>query len=172
MGAAAKAEPEIQPLPHPDLHFLHWAEGWLELGNAREAHLELEQIRPDRRGHPDVLALRWQIYANEQNWSDCLVLALSWTEQLPNDPRGWMALARTFYHRKEVAEAYAVCAAKAHDFAGCWELLYETARYACRLNRRKEAKQFLHFAIAVGHEKVKLRALGDPELAALCAAVP
>jgi hypothetical protein len=167
---AARSDTKTQPLPLPDLHFLHWAEGWLDLGNSHEAHRELEQIRPDRRGHPDVLSLRWQIYAEEQHWSDCFVLALSWTERWPTDPRGWIALAQTFYHRKQIADAYSVCVAKATDFPECWELLYNTARYACLLGRLTEAMQYVQVAMVVGDPKdVRQRALNDPDLTAIFA---
>jgi hypothetical protein len=167
MGAA-RLDPGTRPWTHPDLHFLQWAEGWLDLGNAHEAHLELEQIRPDRRGHPDVLALRWQIYAQDQNWSDCLLLALSWTEQSPSDARGWIALEQTFYHKKQISAAYSVCAAKACDFADCWELFYDAGCYACLLGRIKEANQYLHLALSVGDAKaVRRRALKGPDLTAI-----
>ena len=45
-----------------ELHF-QAAVGWLELGNWREANEELEDITPQMPAHPDVLAVRWQIYA-------------------------------------------------------------------------------------------------------------
>jgi hypothetical protein len=162
---AARRDAKPQPLPHPDLLFLHWAEGWFDLGNAREAHLELEQIRPDRRGHPDVLSLQWQINASEQHWSDCLLLALSWTERWPTDPRGWIALSQTLYHKNRIAEAYSVCVAKATDFPECWELFYHAGRYACLLGKLTEAMQYVQVAMVVGDPKdVRQRALNDPDL--------
>ena len=42
------------------------AQGWLELGNHEEAFEELEQIDAPLRGHPDVLEVRWGIYASSQ----------------------------------------------------------------------------------------------------------
>jgi hypothetical protein len=49
-----KAVKELEP--HDKRH-LDAAQGWLGLGNWREANEELEQITPERRAHPDVLAL-------------------------------------------------------------------------------------------------------------------
>jgi hypothetical protein len=43
------------------------AEGWLQLGNYLEANEELENIIPQIRGHPDVLALRVLIYEAPRN---------------------------------------------------------------------------------------------------------
>jgi predicted Zn-dependent protease len=167
MGATSSKQ-RIQPMDYPDLLFLRWAEGWLDLGSAREAQRQLEEISGERRSHPDVLLLRWQIQAQEQNWSECMLLALAWTERLPNDSRAWIALARTLYHKNRIAEAYEIGIGKASEFAGSWELLYDTARYACLLGKRKEANQFLRLAMAAGDEnEVKVRALEDPDLQGL-----
>ena len=56
-------EKRIPPLEPPDSIHLKAAEGWLELGNQPEANEELEKIAPELRVHPDVLEIRWQIYA-------------------------------------------------------------------------------------------------------------
>lgn len=155
-------------LTYPDAHYLRRAEGWFELGNLREAEWQLEEISPNQRRHPDVLALRWQMYARDQDWDECLLLALSWTQQSAGDPRAWIALARAFYHKEQIAEAYAVCLARVNDFAKCWELLYDTARYACVLGNRRDAEHYLHLAMTAGdRQAVKLRALVDPVLAPL-----
>lgn len=62
----------MNPLQHPDTLHLQAAQGWLELGNHTEANEELEQITADLRVHPDVLAVRWQIYACAKKWDACL----------------------------------------------------------------------------------------------------
>jgi hypothetical protein len=62
----------MDPLPLPDLHHLRAASGWLELGSHLEANEELERISPRLRVHPDVLQIRWQIYAKEKKWETCV----------------------------------------------------------------------------------------------------
>jgi hypothetical protein len=64
------------PPPSARLHLLA-AEGWLELGNPHEANKELEKIAPGLRVHPDVLEMRWQIYAAAERWDACLDLAVA-----------------------------------------------------------------------------------------------
>lgn len=44
------------------------AEGYVELGMPLEANEELEQIEPDVRHVPEVLALRLQIYPTLEKW--------------------------------------------------------------------------------------------------------
>ena len=54
----------VVPLQPPDSMHLTAAQGWLELGNHEEAFEELEKIDAPLRGHPDVLEVRWGIYAS------------------------------------------------------------------------------------------------------------
>ena len=62
----------MKPLEPPDNLHLQAAQGWLEPGNAVEANEELERITPGLRVHPDVLELRWQVFAKAQHWDACL----------------------------------------------------------------------------------------------------
>ena len=54
---------------------LEAAQGWLELGNHEEANEELELIDAPLRSHPDVLEVRWGIYAKVKDWEACLHIA-------------------------------------------------------------------------------------------------
>ena len=55
-------------LPARDQHHLRAAEGWLGLGDWRSANDELESITAALRAHPDVLAMRWQVYSEAKHW--------------------------------------------------------------------------------------------------------
>ena len=68
----------VQPLQPPDLRHYNAAVGWMELGNHLEATEELEQIEPRLRVHPDVLRLRWQIYAKSMKWDMAVASAGRW----------------------------------------------------------------------------------------------
>jgi uncharacterized protein HemY len=63
-----------------DQRLLAVAERWLELGDHLQANEELENISPLLRAHPDVLKLRWQIYAKESRWDACLEIARTLTQ--------------------------------------------------------------------------------------------
>ncbi len=80
----------IKPLEPPDSIHLRAAEGWLELGDQIEANEELEKITPQLRVHPDVLELRWQIYAKEKKWEACVDIARAVTKLAPERPGGWV----------------------------------------------------------------------------------
>jgi hypothetical protein len=159
---------KIRPLPHPDTFHLRGAEGWLDLGNPYEASQELWRIAPNQRGHPDVRYIRWEIYAKTANFQRCMTAARALIEAVPDDPRGWIALARTFYLTRQIARAYEVGLAKVEEFPGSWYLLYDTACYACLLGNRTMAEHYLDLAMAAGvASSIKRRALQDPDLAAL-----
>jgi hypothetical protein len=64
---------------------------WLELGNHFEANSELEKITPQLRSHPDVLEIRWQIYAKDKKWNACQDIANTITQlALPAPPAGFI----------------------------------------------------------------------------------
>jgi predicted Zn-dependent protease len=159
---------EIRPLAYPAGFHLRGAEGWLELGDVAEANRELEQIAAEHSNHPQVLLSRWQLDIKAQKWNECLDIALILAERFPDNPCGWIALAQTLYYTQRIAEAYQIGIAKAEEFSESSRLLYDTARYACLLGKRKEAEHYLRLAMAVGDAKsIKLRALADPDLEAL-----
>ena len=62
-------------LKSEDRTHLHAAEGWLELGNLLEANEELDKITPALRAHPDVLAVRYNVFARGNKWDGCLAIA-------------------------------------------------------------------------------------------------
>ncbi len=155
-------------LPHPEIHQLRAAEGWLELGNAKEANSELDRLSPAYRVHPDVLHLRWQIQRKAQEWERCFELACSLTELSPQDPRGWAALAQSFYFFKRYAQAYDLAVAKLSKFPTCWPLYYDAACYASLTGRYTRAREFLDLALKFGDaDRINQMAETDPDLDAL-----
>jgi tetratricopeptide (TPR) repeat protein len=158
----------VDPLPTTAIYHVRAAEGWLELGNHGEAQAELEKLSPECRDHPDVLALRWQVYAKDQDTKRCIAVALAFTRRAPTDPRGWIILAQTFYFRGEYQQAYDVAIRQVARFPDSWHLLYDAACYACRIGKLEEATKLLGMALNVGDRKaLSLVALDDPDLEAL-----
>ena len=82
----------MKPLPHPDTKHLEAAEGWLELGNWREANEELENITPQLRAHPFVLEMRWKIYSKAKKWEGAVEIARALSEMLPENSWGYIAV--------------------------------------------------------------------------------
>jgi hypothetical protein len=75
----------LQPID--SLH-LRAAQGWCELRAFAEA--ELDNIAASLRTHPKVLEVRWQIYANLENWAGALDIASAIVKLVPDWPSGWI----------------------------------------------------------------------------------
>jgi tetratricopeptide (TPR) repeat protein len=161
----------MKPLSPPDSHHLKAAEGWLELGNHLEANEELEKVAPLLRTHPDVLEMRWQIYATAGHWRASLEIARALIKLAPARPNGWIHLA---YSSRRV---------KGGGLEAAWEALlpamakfpmvsvipYNLACYAAQMNRLDEARNWWHKALEISQktgeiDQIRLMALDDVDL--------
>jgi tetratricopeptide (TPR) repeat protein len=160
-------ETYMEPLLPPASHFVVAAQGWLELGNPREALRELGQVPRPFWNHPDVLDLRWQIHAFEQNWERALMVARELVHTAPARPDAWLHHA---YALRRVAGGGLKAAWKALQpalkaFPTEEMIPYNLSCYACQLNELAEAKKLFETAIAVGKkDELKKRALSDSDL--------
>src|SRR5947209_7357308 len=96
----------MNPFPPPEYHHLKAAEGWLELGNHLEANEELENIPPALRSHPDVLQLRWQIYAKAKKWDACVDLGEALVKLAPDREISWIHRSVALHAQKRYQEAW------------------------------------------------------------------
>ena len=123
----------MQTLAPYEARCLEFAEGWLDLGNWREATHQLEQIAPMYRAHPKVLELRCRIYAAANKWDQCMIVAEMLADQTPNRPTGWLLLAAAEHGLGMTADAYETLSAVREQFAEVPEVTRELARYAAML---------------------------------------
>ena len=159
----------IQPLQPPDSLHLQAAEGWIGLGNYAETNEELENITAENRAHPDVLQLRWRIYADARKWDACLVIATALTTMTPERRFGWIHRAHTLDKLGRTLEAKDLLLAVVNDFEVNSTMPYHLAQYCAKLGQIDEAKEWLGKALlaADGPEAVnRLRkmAMEDPDL--------
>ena len=157
-------ESGIKALEPPDSIYLNAAIGWLELGNWLEANEELELITPIKRAHPNVLRLRWEIYASAQKWEMAVEVARELSEMLPDISWGFIHYAFALHCLKRTKEAYAVLIPVVDKFSD-YLIRYNLACYSCQLGNLKESKQWLEKAIELaGKKEIRLMALDDPDL--------
>jgi tetratricopeptide (TPR) repeat protein len=155
----------IPPLSPPDLFHLEAAQGWLELGSHTEANQELEKIKAQLRAHPDVLKVRWQIYAMAKKWEATLEIATTLIQLDPDDPLGWVHRSYALHELKRTAEARDNLLRVVDKFPFNATMRYNLARYECQLGRLEQAKQWLEKAFLLGDaRRIKLAALEDPDL--------
>jgi tetratricopeptide (TPR) repeat protein len=154
----------MQSLPLPDSHHLTAATGWLELGNHLEANEELEKIAPQLRIHPDVLEIRWQIYAKEKKWEACVDIATTVIKLAPNNSTGWIHRSFALHELFRTQEAFEKLFPAAEQFPNVWMIPYNLACYCSQLNRLEEAQIWFKKAMAIDEQIVKRTAIGDPDL--------
>jgi predicted Zn-dependent protease len=94
----------MKPLELHDQRHLEAARAWFELGNCIEATEELEQITPELRGHPDVLEVRFQVYAAVKKWEYATEIARAISEMVPASPFGWIRHADALHELKRNAD--------------------------------------------------------------------
>jgi len=155
----------MKELEFQDRRHLKAAEGWLELGNVLEANEELENITPEMRAHPDVLCLRWQVYAGAKKWEMAAEVARGISIAVPDSPFGWIHWAYSLHALKRTKEAYEVVNSVVAKFPDEYLMRYNMACYACQLGNLKEARVWLGKAIDLaGKKDIRLMALDDPDL--------
>lgn len=148
-----------------DLHHLNSIQGWLELGNHREAGEELSRVRPDLHDHPAVLLLRWNVDAMARKWEACVQLARTLTEVAPEQDQGWINLGNSLYFSGRTQEAYDCVKPLLVRFPKNPALVYNLACYACQLGNLEEAKVWLERAFTLDPSmQLKRAAKEDPDL--------
>jgi tetratricopeptide (TPR) repeat protein len=157
-------------LDSQDQGYLTAAEGWLGLGNWREANAELENISAQNRAHPEVLRIRWAVYCEAKNWEGAYEIAQAISQIVPDDSFGLCGMAYALHQRGRTQEALAIEISATTKFPDNYLVQYNLALYACRLGKLHEAAIYLRRAFE-NHKKQKipgkdlrLVALEDPEL--------
>jgi tetratricopeptide (TPR) repeat protein len=155
-------------LEAPDTIYLRAAEGWLELGNHVEANEELENITVSKRSHPDVLEIRWSIYAKAKKWNACLEIGNALVQIAPKRSTGWRHRSVALHSLNRTREAYDLLLRALDMFRNDWAIHYDLACYACKLGKLDEARAWLENAFTHGDQKrLKVKVLDDPDLALL-----
>jgi predicted Zn-dependent protease len=149
----------------PDIHFLNSAIGWLELGNQEEAKVELEKLSFLSRYHPDVLLVRWKVFARMKDWPRSLDIARALVRISPEKPTGWICVAYSLYHTRQTTDAWTHLLSAEKKFPTISAIPYFLACLACQLGKTKEAAQWLsHWNTMVGESDLKDTARKDPRL--------
>ncbi len=157
------------PLEPPDSLHLQAAEGWVGLDDYNSATEELERISAANRDDPDVLQLRWRIYAHAGKWDACLEIATALTEKKPKRRFGWIHRAHTLDKLGRTQEAKDLLLSVVDNFESNSTIPFHLARFSCGLGQMDEAFRWLQKAVAATdnpEELIRLRrqVLEDPAL--------
>ena len=108
-------------LKPPNTHHLQAAEGWLGLGDWQEANEELEKISPQNRAHPDVLEVRWQVYAAAKRWQECVEIAEGCIKIAPGRSQAWINRSYALHELKRTGAAFDLLLSAAKRFPKVWQ---------------------------------------------------
>jgi hypothetical protein len=159
---------KTKTLPPPYCHFLDAAVGWLELSNPGEALEELKHISADFLNDPQVLEIKWQIFARTDDWDKSLPVAEAFCAVAPGLPQGWLHQAVSLYRLNRTQDAWNLLLPLAKKFPRSWIIPYDLACYACQLGQVEEGRQWLRKAFRLGDpSEVKSISLADPDLKVL-----
>lgn len=157
-------------LAPPDCHFLNAAEGWLGLGDCRSALTELDLIHPSLRSHPDVLAVRCDIFTTAMKWPAVVAVATALVQVSPDRPSGWVRRSFALHGLKQTQQAFDLLLPAVGRFPEIPTIPYNLACYCAQLGRLEAARNWLEQACVVGDATIlKIAARNDPDLAPLFA---
>lgn len=157
----------IDPLSREDRLHLDAAEGWLGLGDSREAMAELKQISPANQRTPLVLEVCWSAHAGSQEWESAFAVAQKLVEEAPKSCFGWVhrAFALRRMEGGGIEQAWDALLPAAVRFPKEPIIPYNLSCYCAQLNRLKEARDWMDKAMAIGHSRaITKMALEDPDL--------
>jgi tetratricopeptide (TPR) repeat protein len=154
----------MKDLEPPDSLHLLAAQGWLELGNHLEADKELDEILLQLRTHPDVLEIRWQIYAHAKKWDACVDIAGATIKLAPERSEGWIHRSFALHALQRTQDAFDQLLPVADRFPKVWTVPYNLSCYCAQLGRLDECQKWLKQAMAIDEETVKRAAIDDADL--------
>jgi predicted Zn-dependent protease len=148
-----------------DTRYLDAAQGWLGLGDWHSAQQELESISGPMQNHPDVLRVRWLVYAAATKWDLAAEAARALCLAAPESAFGFVHLAYALHEQKQTREAWNVLLPVVDKFPDEFIIRYNLACYACQLGDLTEAWRWLQQAVTLGGKpRVKKMAQRDRDL--------
>ena len=162
----------MKALDLPDQRYLDAAEGWLGLGDWREANEELENIGPQNRAHLEVLFVRFKILSMAKEWAGAYEIARAISEAVPGASFGVFHMAVALHEMKRTEEAWKLLLSVVDNFPDNAYMRYNLACYTCQLGQLKDAMTWLEKAIDLaGKNDLRQMALDDPDLEPLWAVI-
>jgi predicted Zn-dependent protease len=144
---------------------LREAEGWLELGMAKESARELDQIGAANQCDRQVLAVRMSVQYHLSEWAQCLETAKTLAALSPDTPWAYVNGSIALYRLGRTQEAWDFLLPVFDKFPENWTVPYNLACYAAQLGKRDDALRM--FGVArdrADPKQLKTLALEDKDL--------
>jgi tetratricopeptide (TPR) repeat protein len=157
----------MKPLQPPETHHLSAAQGWLGLGNWKEAVEEFKKLAPESRAHPDCVETVREIFIQAGNWEMAALTAGEIVKLKPEEPSSWIAFAYATRRNKGggLDAARKILTRAQRCFPKEPVIAYNLACYECQLGNQKAAWKWLRKALAAGPARqIRSMALEDRDL--------
>ena len=159
----------MDPIPTRISQILSAAQGWLELGTAREAMQELHGIEAPWNQHPAVLEVTWSAQAKLKQWDQCVDLADQLISRLPEHESGWIHRSYALHELRRTEEALDKLSECSARFPKSTTIPYNLACYHAQLGKVDAARAWLEKAFGRSEDpkSLKEQALQDADLKSL-----
>ena len=157
----------VDPIEPPASHYLLAAQGWTELGNFAEAESELSQIPESLRTHPQVLTVRYELYARTKRWELAADVAGILVESHAHQVGAWISLAYATRRKTGggLTQAREILTRAQELFPAEALIVFNLACYDCQLGNEAAAVDWLQQALTLGGKKnIQQLALADQDL--------
>jgi len=164
----------VDPIEPPASHYLLAAQGWTELGNYPEAEAELRQLPAELCAHPQVLTVRYEIYAKTARWELAAEVAGILVESFADQAGTWVSLAYATRRKPGggIPQARDILTRALALFPTEAIIMYNLACYDCQLGDQSKALAWLQQAGTLGGKKeIRQMALTDADLKPLWPAI-
>lgn len=155
----------VNKLEPSEVEHLNAALGWLGLKQWKEASQELEKLSPEARKHPDSLEVRCLVFEQANRLDLSTEAARLIIRHAPERAFGWFHLAYALDQLKLTDRAYDTLLEILDQFPKDWQMHYNMACYACKLQRWSDCWHWLEKAFTIGDARaLTLMAMEDPDL--------
>jgi predicted Zn-dependent protease len=133
------------------------------ISSARE---HMQKISPEKRDHPSVLYISYQIHAKAGEWGEAIQIADSLLTKIPDSPSARVILAETVCYKPggSFLEGKEVLLRAESDFPDNFLIVFKLASYCVQLLEIDEAHKWIKHAIAIDGERVALLAAKDKNI--------
>jgi tetratricopeptide (TPR) repeat protein len=170
MVESARPEHEIANRLEPaDMYDLMAVQDLLDADEIASAHEQMEKIALEKRNHPSVLYIAYQLHAKTGDWDQAIQSAERLFKQTSDFSTAWIVLADAACHKPagSVLEAKEILMQAHSKFPGKYLIPYKLAGYCVQLLQFDEADKWIKQAAAIGGERVAQLAMNDKNLAPL-----
>lgn len=153
----------------PQVHFgLEAVEGWLMLGNVKEALAELQAIPQEFRSHHYVLVAEWRLETAAGNLEQAWAASRKLCELLPDCAAAWICQANTVRELRGAESAAELLMSIFYRFPEDPVIAYNLACYLAACGELRQACYWLLQAFEKDTDNnLKSVALADPDLKGL-----